>query len=82
MLAKDPLDKKGKRFNFNEYWIKNWDNMLVTLLLTIIWIILGPQIFEMYSDKLWLDLIYLASPMFCQKVIEYIKKFVNNNTKL
>jgi len=72
--AKDPLDLEGKAFNLRWYWQTNWDNIGLSFLLTVIWVLGGPQFIQFESGAKWFDALYLLAPIFIQKAIEQLNK--------
>jgi hypothetical protein len=72
--AKDEDDILDKGFNFALYWSKNYDNVLVTLVLSFVWVIAAPLVIDSEPTIDWSDLMYIASPIFIQKVKAYTKK--------
>ena len=80
-MDKDIHDDADEKFPVLLYMRKKWDNWLVTAVLTFIWIIAAPQIVGVAGDgAIWDNMMYLGSPIFVQKVYEFIKKYKKNNT--
>jgi len=74
--AKDPYDDEGKSWDIRTWWRGHWDNALLAFWLSLVWVIAGPAIFEAHQgpEAQWSDVLYLAAPIFIQKVREYFKK--------
>ena len=81
---KDIADEENRRFPIIVYVRKQWDNWLSTAILTFVWIIAGAEIVGASGHGTWSNIMYLASPIFFQKIyglLKTLRKNKKDNTK-
>ena len=79
-LAKDKNDERGKRFNFKAYFVKHWDNMLVTAIITPVLVLFAPTLWMYlmgFVDKSYAfsDVAYMGVGVFVTFIYWIVRKF-------
>lgn len=68
---KDSLDKKDIKFSFKEYTKLTWDNWLFTLICSICFLLMGPQILILLSN----NLLFLQGIVWSYKIAFFLGAF-------
>jgi hypothetical protein len=82
-IEKNKHDEENAPFNYNEFFLKHWDNWLFTLFFAIPMVYYGPDIHEALMHSLgldfeWKDGFYAGPGVFAELLIWAYKKFRNN----
>lgn len=78
-LHKDPLDQKGKKFNYKAYLAERADNIVLSAVIATIVAYLGPQINALNytfpgSDVRSGDLVYISTG----PLVQYFRRIAKN----